>query len=73
MKRLVLLSLFIFPFAIAAQAQGDLSVESLAPVSLEAGKTYAIWFNSPNGRHNAFRDRGNHPAIPYLLVFQIRD
>ena len=40
----------------------------IAPVKLEAGKTYAIWFNS--AKHNAFRDRNNNPAIPYLLVFQ---
>ena len=137
MKSLVLLSFLIFPFAIAAQARDNLSVESLPPVvvatfpkagdtfvdpsigeirvtfskdmmtdnmwswvihtkesfpkiagdvrylgdgrtcvlpvSLEPGKTYAIWFNSPNGRYDAFRDRGNHPAIPYLLVFQTRE
>jgi len=40
----------------------------VAPVKLEPGKTYAIWFNS--GKHNAFRDTGNRPAIPYLLIFQ---
>jgi hypothetical protein len=38
------------------------------PVRLEAGKTYAIWFNSKN--NNAFRDENNNPAIPYLLVFK---
>ena len=43
----------------------------IAPVKLEAGKTYAIWFNS--AKHNAFRDRNNNPAIPYLLVFQTRE
>ena len=42
----------------------------VAPVSLEAGKTYTIWFNSQN--HNAFRDTDNHPAVPYLLVFQTK-
>lgn len=42
----------------------------VAPVSLEAGKTYAIWFNSQN--HNAFRDTDNNPAVPYLLVFQTK-
>lgn len=40
----------------------------VAPVKLKAGKTYAIWFNSKN--YNAFRDRDNNPAIPYLLVFK---
>ena len=39
------------------------------PVSLVPDKTYAIWFNSPNYKHNAFRDLGNNPAVPYLLVF----
>ena len=43
-----------------------------APVRLEPGKAYAIWFNSPNGKHIAFRERSNNPAIPYLLVFQTR-
>ncbi len=42
----------------------------LAPVKLEAGKTYAIWFNS--AKYNAFRDRNNNPAVPYLLVFETR-
>ena len=134
MKRLAFVSLLIFPFAITAQAQDDVSVENLPPVvvetlpragdtdvdpsigeirvtfsknmmtdnmwswvihtkesfpkitgdvryladgrtcvlpvSLEPDKTYAIWFNSPDYRHNAFRDRGNNPAVPYLLVFR---
>jgi len=43
----------------------------VAPVSLEPGKTYAIWFNSQN--HNAFRDTDNNPAVPYLLVFQTKE
>jgi hypothetical protein len=43
----------------------------VAPVKLKAGKTYAIWFNS--AKHNAFRDKNNNPAIPYLLVFQTRE
>ncbi|MDP6346352.1 MAG: Ig-like domain-containing protein [Alphaproteobacteria bacterium] len=42
----------------------------VAPVKLSPGRTYAIWFNSPNYRHNAFRDRSNNPAVPYLLVFE---
>ena len=133
MKRLVFVSLLILPLAITAQAQDDVSVESLPPVvvetvpragdtdvdpsigevrvtfskdmmtedmwswvihtkesfpkiagdvryladgrtcvlpvSLEPGTTYAIWFNSPNYKHNTFRDLGNNPAVPYLLVF----
>ena len=40
----------------------------IAPVKLEAGKTYAIQFNS--AKHNAFRDTNHNPAMPYLLVFQ---
>ena len=43
----------------------------VAPVKLEAGKTYAIWFNSM--KYNAFRDKNNNPAVPYLLVFQTRE
>ena len=43
----------------------------VAPVNLEPGKTYVIWFNSQN--HNAFRDKNNNPAVPYLLVFQTKD
>ena len=45
----------------------------VAPVKLEAGRSYAIWFNSPTGTHSAFRDRANNPAIPYLLVFETAD
>ncbi len=40
------------------------------PVKLYPGRKYAIWFNSPNYKHNAFRDRANNPAVPYLLVFE---
>lgn len=42
----------------------------VAPVNLEPGKTYAIWFNS--AKYNAFRDTNNNPAVPYLLIFQTR-
>ena len=42
---------------------------NVAPVILEPNRTYAIWFNSPDYRHNAFRDTENTPAVPYLLVF----
>ncbi|MDP6875026.1 MAG: Ig-like domain-containing protein [Alphaproteobacteria bacterium] len=43
---------------------------NVAPVKLQPHKVYAIWFNSPNYRHNAFRDTNNNPAVPYLLVFR---
>lgn len=43
----------------------------VAPVNLEPGKTYAIWFNSK--KYNSFRDSDNNPAVPYLLVFQTRE
>ena len=42
----------------------------IAPVKLEPGKTYVVWFNSE--RYNAFRDKDNNPAVPYLLVFETR-
>ena len=40
----------------------------VAPVKLEPGKTYVIWFNS--GKYNYFKDVDNRSAVPYLLVFQ---
>jgi RNA polymerase sigma-70 factor (ECF subfamily) len=40
------------------------------PVKLEAGKTYAVWFNKD--KFQGFRDAENNPAIPYLLVFQTK-
>jgi hypothetical protein len=40
------------------------------PVKLEPGKTYVIWFN--RAQFNAFRDAGNNPAIPYMLVFETK-
>ena len=43
---------------------------NVAQVKLRPNSTYAIWFNSPNYRHNAFRDTSNNPAVPYLLVFR---
>ncbi len=42
----------------------------VAPVKLYPGRKYAIWFNSPDYTHNAFRDRANNPSVPYLLVFE---
>ncbi len=40
------------------------------PVKLLPGKTYVIWINTQ--KNNAFRDKNNTPAIPYLLVFQTK-
>ncbi len=40
------------------------------PVRLEPGKAYVIWINSQ--KFNAFRDRDNRPAVPYLLVFETK-
>ncbi len=42
----------------------------VVPVSLEPGKTYALWFN--RGQFNSFRDKENNPSVPYLLVFATR-
>ena len=43
----------------------------VAPVRLEPGKTYVIWFNSKE--HANFKDLDGNPAVPYLLVFQTRN
>lgn len=40
------------------------------PVTLQPGKTYAMWIN--NQKFKFFKDDGDVPAIPYLLVFQTR-
>lgn len=40
------------------------------PVSLEPGTTYGMWINSKE--HSSFRDVGQRPAVPYLLVFETR-
>lgn len=40
------------------------------PVKLEPGKTYVLWFNSPQSSN--FRDTGFRPAVPYQLVFETR-
>ncbi len=42
----------------------------VAPVKLESGKTYVIWFNSD--KYNAFRDLDNNPSIPFLLEFKTK-
>jgi Bacterial Ig-like domain len=42
----------------------------VVPVKLQPGKTYVLWFN--RGQYNAFRDNGNNPAIPYMLVFETK-
>ncbi len=40
------------------------------PVTLQPQRTYVIWINQ--GKYNAFRDTDNHPAVPYLLVFETK-
>jgi RNA polymerase sigma-70 factor (ECF subfamily) len=40
------------------------------PVSLEPGKTYAMWLNQPP--YENFQDPDGRKAVPYLLVFQTR-
>jgi len=39
-------------------------------VKLEPNKTYGYWINSQH--FQGFRDMQNHPALPYLLVFQTK-
>lgn len=40
------------------------------PVSLEPGKTYALWLNSSQGGN--FRDQSGRLAVPYLVVFKTK-
>jgi hypothetical protein len=40
------------------------------PVSLEAGKTYAMWINAAAGQN--FQDADGRKAVPYLLVFSTK-
>ena len=40
------------------------------PVTLQPGRTYAIWLNSEKF-HN-FKDSDGRPAVPYLLVFETK-
>ena len=42
----------------------------VAQIKLEPDRNYALWVNQ--GRFIGFRDADNHPAVPYLLVFQTR-
>ena len=42
----------------------------VAPVELEAGKTYVLWLNSE--KYKNFKDSEGRPAIPYLLVFETK-
>lgn len=42
----------------------------VAPVALEPGRVYAIWFNSE--KNNSFRDTDNNPLVPYFLVFETK-
>jgi RNA polymerase sigma-70 factor (ECF subfamily) len=39
----------------------------VAPVRLEPGRTYVIWFNTE--QQDAFRDTKQRPAVPYRLEF----
>jgi len=39
-------------------------------VKLEPNKTYAYWLNSETFKN--FKDQQDHPAVPYLLVFQTK-
>lgn len=41
------------------------------PVTLEAGKSYAIWINYPDKFEN-FKDKDGRPAVPYMLVFKTK-
>jgi hypothetical protein len=43
----------------------------VAPVTLEAGRTYVIWFNS--GKFANFKDSYGIASVPYLLVFQTKE
>jgi RNA polymerase sigma-70 factor (ECF subfamily) len=40
------------------------------PVSLEPGRSYAMWLNEPP--YENFQDQNGHKAVPYLLVFETR-
>ena len=40
------------------------------PVTLEPGRTYAIWVNSEKFRN--FKDTDGQSAVPYLLVFKTK-
>lgn len=40
------------------------------PVSLEPGKTYAVWINAANAQN--FQDTDGRKAVPYLLVFSTK-
>jgi RNA polymerase sigma-70 factor (ECF subfamily) len=67
----VMISKEAFPQSVGEIRYLDDKRTCVAPVRLEPGKTYAIWFNSAD--NNAFRDKNNSPAVPYLLVFQTRE
>ena len=42
----------------------------IAPVKLQAGKTYVSWLNSE--RFGNFKDKDGKSAVPYLLVFETK-
>jgi RNA polymerase sigma-70 factor (ECF subfamily) len=43
---------------------------AVLPVTLDPGRTYVLWLNSPP--HENFQDRDGRKAVPYLLVFSTR-
>ncbi len=67
-------------FAIASKdsfpkAAGDAKYEGdrrtcVLPVTLEPGKTYALWVNTQKLQN--FKDADKRPAVPYLLVFKTK-
>ena len=57
-----------FPDLIGKPYYMDNGRTCVVNVKLEAGKTYAIWFNTEEFRN--FKDLPGHPAVPYLLVFE---
>jgi len=57
------------------KAAGDAKYEGdkrtcVLPVTLEPGKTYAIWVNTQKLQN--FKDADKRPAVPYLLVFKTK-
>jgi len=50
------------------QQAAEITLDNVPPVKLEAGKTYAIWLNTPKFKN--FRDKKGRSAVPYLLVFR---
>jgi hypothetical protein len=66
----VMMSLNSFPkMAGDPHFSADLTT-CILPVTLEAGKTYAMWINSEGSQN--FQDADGHEAVPYLLVFSTK-